>query len=61
MKILALPVSATTDPNVGDKVDAAVEATFDAVKMIAAIGVGLLLGLLAGLVFIAGLRVIAPR
>ncbi|MEW6887382.1 mechanosensitive ion channel family protein [Trueperella pyogenes] len=61
MKILALPVSATTDPNVGDKVDAAVEATFDAVKMIATIGVGLLLGLLAGLVFIAGLRVIVRR
>ncbi|QOQ39466.1 mechanosensitive ion channel family protein [Trueperella pecoris] len=59
------PLMATTDPGGDatrkDVVETAVEATFDAVKMIATIGAGLLLGLLAGLVFIAILRVLARR
>ncbi|WP_311590679.1 mechanosensitive ion channel family protein [Trueperella bernardiae] len=55
----ALPVF--VEANGEDTVEAAVEVTFDVVKMILTIGAGMLVGIVAGLLLIAGLRILTRR
>lgn len=58
--IAALPIVMATSQG-DDTVEAAVEATFDVVKMILTIGAGMLVGIMAGLLFIVGLRILTRR